>query len=139
MRDEIISKLEQLAEYVRILREYQQHSVDEILKNKTLKGAIERYLQVSLECVLDAGEIIISAEGLGKPESYREVILILGEKGIIPEEFAEDFAPAAGFRNVLVHAYSKVDVEELHNNLQTRLDDFDKFARYVSEYLKSRE
>ncbi|MEA1925133.1 MAG: DUF86 domain-containing protein [Candidatus Altiarchaeota archaeon] len=93
-------------------------------------------MQVSLECILDVGEIIISKEGLGKPESYREVIQILGENNIIPEEFAEKFAPAAGFRNILVHAYSKIDVDELYNNLQTRLDDFEEFAKYVSKHLE---
>ncbi|OYT52868.1 MAG: hypothetical protein B6U72_07280 [Candidatus Altiarchaeales archaeon ex4484_2] len=136
MKKEIISKLEQLSEYMKILREYQQHPIEEIRDNKTLKAAVERYMQVSLECILDVGEIIISKEGLGKPESYREVIQILGENNIIPKEFAEKFAPAAGFRNILVHAYSKIDVDELYNNLQTRLDDFEEFAKHIAKHLK---
>ncbi|HPQ05458.1 MAG TPA: DUF86 domain-containing protein [Methanothermobacter sp.] len=32
-----------------------------------------------------------------------EVIEILGEIGILPRDFADKFAPAAGFRNILVH------------------------------------
>jgi uncharacterized protein YutE (UPF0331/DUF86 family) len=28
------------------------------------------------------------------------------------------------FRNILVHAYAHVDVERVHENLQTGLDDF---------------
>ena len=56
-------------------------------------------------------------------------------KGIVPNEFAYHFAPIAGFRNILVHEYSKVDLKEVHRHLQESLPDFDKFARYIANYL----
>jgi len=55
MKNEILSKLERLQEYVRILNSYRKYSIQEIKKDFTLKGAVERYLEVSLECVLDIG------------------------------------------------------------------------------------
>jgi len=39
--------------------------------------------------------MIISREKLKRPESYQEVILILGEQGILPGNFAIKFAPSA--------------------------------------------
>lgn len=95
-------------------------------------------MQVALECVLDIGEMIISYENLRKPDSYREIIKILGENKILPKEFARRFALAAGFRNVLVHMYAEVDIEELYKYLRNNLSDFDKFARYIAVYLKSK-
>ncbi len=38
-------------------------------KDHTLKGAIERYLEVALECTIDIGEMIISREKLKRPET----------------------------------------------------------------------
>ncbi len=62
MRLEIIDKLELLEEYITMLKDLQQYSLEEIEKNYVLRGAVERYLQVSLESMLDIGEIIISEE-----------------------------------------------------------------------------
>jgi len=91
MKDEIVSRLDKLKEYTDLLKGYQKYSLEQLKKDFTLRGAVERYLELALECVIDIGEMIISAEGLRKPEKYREVIEILGEKNIIPKHFAEKF------------------------------------------------
>jgi uncharacterized protein YutE (UPF0331/DUF86 family) len=138
MMEEIAFKLEMPRKYVGILRNYQKHGIEELEGDITLRGAVERYLEVALECALDIGEMVISAEKLEKPEGYREVIEILGKKGVLPQEFSEKLAPAAGFRNILVHAYAEVDIEKLYKLLQNNLEDFDEFSRHIAKYLEER-
>ncbi|MGC9336908.1 MAG: type VII toxin-antitoxin system HepT family RNase toxin [Candidatus Cloacimonadia bacterium] len=101
-----------------------------------LRSAIERNLQLAIESALDVGEVIISARGFEKPEDYRSVILILGRHNVIPRDFAERFAEAAKFRNILVHMYAEVDGEMLYGILQNNRGDFDEFAKYIARYLK---
>lgn len=48
MREEIYSKLEDLKKYVQFLRSYQSHRKEELRENYTLRGAVERYLQLAL-------------------------------------------------------------------------------------------
>ncbi|WYM86760.1 DUF86 domain-containing protein [Methanolobus sp. WCC5] len=110
----------------------------ELEKNYQLRSAVERNFQLAIESAIDIGEMIISREGFERPEVYRSVFLILGNHGIIPPEFAEGFAQAAGLRNVLVHIYEEVDIDILHMFLTERLEDFDEFARHTARYL-SRE
>jgi len=136
MRDEISSKLEQLGEYVRILKTYQNRTLTDLNEDFTLRGAVERYLGLALQCSLDIGEMIISKEKLRTPETYREIIEILGENGILPKNFAQRFAFAAGFRNILIHMYADIDVEEVHQFLQENLGDFDEFAKSIAEHLE---
>lgn len=131
----IAFKLENLREYTRYLRSYQKHSLNEIENDYTLRAAIERYFQLSIECVIDICQIIISGLKLKRPVSYRESIDILGSEKIIPDDFAYYFAPITGFRNVLVHEYTEIDLAEVYRHLQKDLDDFDKFSKYISEYL----
>jgi uncharacterized protein YutE (UPF0331/DUF86 family) len=139
MKNEILNKLERLEGYVKILNSYKRYSIQDINEDFTLRGAIERYLEVSLECCIDIGEMIISSLGLRKPETYKEVIGILGEEGILPEGFAGRFAEAAKFRNILVHMYAEVDVETVYKVLQNNLRDFDEFAKYIARYLEKVE
>ncbi|NLU04642.1 MAG: DUF86 domain-containing protein [Methanothermobacter sp.] len=136
MKNEISSKLERLGEYLKILRGYQSHTLEDLKYDVTLRGAVERYLEVSIESCLDIGEMIISQERARKPETYREVIEILGEIGVLPEDFVDKFAPAAGFRNILVHMYAEIDIEKVYGYLQNNLDDINNFARFIAEYLK---
>ena len=121
--------------YVEILRGYRGHTLEEVKANPTLRGAIERYLQVALECTFDVGEMIVSLRGFRKPRTYREVIEILGEKGVLSAKFVKRFAPAAGFRNILVHMYAEVSVEKVHKFLQENLEDFNDFAKQIAKYL----
>jgi len=134
-REDILQKMEVLREYVGYLKGYQKYTLDELKKDHTLRGAVERYFELAIECVVDIAEIIISDLRLRKPEEYREAIDILGEKGIIPDKFAYYFAPIAGFRNILVHEYTKVDLKEVYRHLKEDLPDFDRFARYIADYL----
>ena len=136
MKNEILNKLERLQRYVRILNTYKKCTIQDITEDFTLCGAIERYLEVSLECVLDIGEMVISHGGFRKPETYKEIIEILGEVGILPDEFAERFADAAKFRNILVHMYAEIDLEMVYEILQNNLGDFNDFAGYIARYIE---
>ena len=138
MIEEITFKLEQLREYVGLLKEYQACDFEEIRINRTLRGAIERYMEISLACMIDICEMIISGEKLRRPDSYREVILTLGQFDILPKAFAEKLAPATGFRNVLVHMYADINLEILYSHLQNDIDDFEEFAGYIAKYLVSK-
>lgn len=139
MKDEIISKLELLSGYVKNLRSYMKYSVEDIKNDFTIRGALERYLELSLECSIDIAEMIISYENMKRPDSYREVILALGRAGILPEDFAERFSNAAGLRNILVHMYATIDINEIYYNLTENLKDFDAFAKYIAVYLEKKE
>ena len=47
MNDEITSKIEQLIEYLNILKDYQHFKIEDLKRDHTLKGAVERYLEIA--------------------------------------------------------------------------------------------
>ncbi|MBU0530235.1 MAG: DUF86 domain-containing protein [Nanoarchaeota archaeon] len=136
MKAEIEVKLRELKKYAQLLNGYKKESISSLEKNPTLRGAVERYLQLSIEIVIEIGEMIIANRGFRKPETYREVIELLGEEDVIQKAFAKKLAPAAGFRNILIHRYGEVKIEELYRHLQNDIKDFDTFAKQISSYLK---
>jgi uncharacterized protein YutE (UPF0331/DUF86 family) len=136
--EKISRKLRFMKKYVDFLREYKSKSVEELEKDDLLKAAIERNFQLAIESALDIGEVIISECDFEKPEEYRDIMLILGKHKILPEEFAERFSRAAGFRNILVHMYEEVDAKKLHEYLHNNLEDFSEFARFIARYLEKK-
>jgi len=137
-KEKISLKLRSMKKYVDFLSSKRNVSREELEGNYELRSAIERNFQLAIESALDIGEIIISVEGFEKPEDYKSVILILRKHDILPKDFAEEFALAAGFRNVLVHMYEEVDIGILHDFLHNKLDDFDAFAKFMVEYIRSK-
>jgi len=136
-KEKILLKLRSMKSYVDFLKSHKKTAKEELERNYLLRSAIERNFQLALECVLDIGEMIISMEEFRKPEDYKDVIEILGKEGILPEKFAKKFAPAASFRNILVHKYAEIDLGELHKNLQ-KLGDLDVFACCAAKYLEKK-
>lgn len=101
-----------------------------------LRSSVERNLHIALESMLDIGEMIISKENFEKPESYADVIKILGKEGILPEELAKRLENAARFRNVLVHLYNKIDTDLLYRNLKN-LRDLSEFAKHIAKHCEN--
>ncbi|MCS4039820.1 uncharacterized protein YutE (UPF0331/DUF86 family) [Salinibacter ruber] len=73
-----------------------------------------------------------------RSQDYYEAIRQQGELGVLPSEFADRLAPLAGFRNVLAHQYLGVNWDEVYSHLQ-QLDDLDRFAKHIRQWLQMRE
>lgn len=98
---------------------------------------MERNLEVAAQCCIDIANRIISIEGAPKPTDYYESFIRLGEIGVLPIKFAQQFASIAGFRNILVHEYLAVDWNEVYIHLQN-LDDLYTFAESIRQWLANR-
>ncbi len=131
-------KLEKLQEYISYLKGYRAHCLDEVKNDHTLTGAMLHYLQLSIECVLDIGEMMISALRLRKPDQAREIFVILAEQGIIAKDFARDFSAVAGLRNILVHEYADIDIERIYHYIHDPLNDFDLYARKIAQHISNK-
>lgn len=127
--------LAMLARYVRILRDLSKIPLDEYRADPRNFGSAERFLQLAIETTLSIGHHIISASGFDQPASYAEVFRVLGKEAVLDAGFAASLEPMARMRNRLVHHYEDVEPARVHELLQTHLDDFDRFAQAIAEYL----
>ena len=115
---------------------FKDKPLSEIENDLYFKDIIERNFEIAAQCVLDiSNRVIALAEG-EKPIDYFTAILILGDLGILPQEFARKLAPIAGFRNILVHLYLEVDWNIVYNQLH-ELSDLYKFIEYIQNWLKT--
>ena len=105
--------------------------------NLRLRRAIERGLHISIESCLDIGRHLIALESLPFPETNKEVFQTLARAGIIPRTLLPSLLGMAGFRNLVVHEYVKIDDHEVYKILQHQLGDFDTFAEAIIDHLES--
>lgn len=131
----VTDRLERLAEYVSALHRYRAMTCDEIASDIGHTWAVEHGLQLSIQCVIDVCDHLVAELGLGTPRTHPDAVELLIEAGILPSAMLERLTGMMRFRNVLVHAYARVDVRRVCENLGTGLDDFAEFARCVLEFL----
>lgn len=98
---------------------------------------VEHTLQLAIQAALDVASHIVSEERLGEPLTNRQLFDRLSKGGWIDRELADRIANMAGFRNILVHGYTDVDVAIVQDVIQHHLGDLDSFVLAIRKNLSS--
>lgn len=99
---------------------------------------VEHTLQVALQAIQDIASHLVAEEKLGEPRTNSELLQLLAGAGWISADLAQRLRQAIGFRNVLVHGYTEVDLQILRDILANRSADLASFSAEISKALKER-
>jgi uncharacterized protein YutE (UPF0331/DUF86 family) len=135
----IVARLGVIANSVNALKDLQELTYDEFAVDHILHASAERHFQVAIQAALDIGGMLLAEVSPTVPANYADIFLQLADIGVLPLDFAQKIVGMAKFRNVLVHLYLEVDLQKVYYYLQHDLEDFDRYMRYVSEYLAGLE
>jgi len=131
----ILSKIDELNQYLSELKEIKISSLDEYINSIEKKRACERLLQISIETVIDICNILVSGLKLGLPSDEEDIFKKLENKKLISKETIKLLREMKGFRNILVHNYGDVDDELVFALISKRLGDFNKFKGEIQKNL----
>jgi uncharacterized protein YutE (UPF0331/DUF86 family) len=134
-REVLRRRLNKLDEYLGILRRLQTYELEAFLSDPEHYGSAERFLQLTIEALIDMGSHVIADLGLGMVESYRDVPRILVEHDYITADQEDLWIQMIGFRNVLVHDYLDIDRRLVHTVLQENLEDITTLRRVFAQWL----
>lgn len=135
-REVIVRHLQDLEEALRILSRHRKITLKQLREDIERRWIIEHGLLRAIQNCLDIGEHILLAGGISKLERYADIFEALGKQKILPKPFALSLRKMAGFRNLLVHEYTQIDLRKLHRILKTRLKDFSRFAKHVAAFIQ---
>lgn len=110
----IESRLGQLTKYASLVQRIIDRGKQEVWADELLRGALERYMHLSVESMMDISKHFVSALRLGVPETYRELVDLLISRGIMTDATGSELKELVGLRNILVHRYSDVELETLY-------------------------
>jgi len=132
----IDKKLNDLNENIVMLNEFRKISLEDLKKSLKDQWAIFYGLQISIQTIIDIGNHILAALKENQIEEYVDIIDKLGEKEIIPKDFAVRIRGMAGLRNLLVHEYGIINIPKIYDLLQNNISDFEEFQNYIRKYLE---
>src|SRR5450432_2124316 len=117
--DLVAKKLAFIETCLRELRELGRP--DRIALDLKERRFVEHTLQICIQAALDVASHIASDERLGEPDANVGLFDLLVPAGWLSRETAGFLRLAAGFRNVLVHGYTAVDLQVVRAVLEQRL------------------
>lgn len=100
------------------------------------KYALERITHMLIEAVLDVGRMMIDGFVMRDPGSYEDIIDILADEKVIPEEDMDAYKSLIRLRKMVVTDFIKVDHQLLYETLDEIKEVLLKFPNYVRTYLK---
>ncbi len=99
--------------------------------NFTRQDAAVLNVQRACEAVLDMGQHLVRREGLGVPQSARDVFELLAQSGWISPELSVALKRMVAFRNIAVHDYQALLLPILVNVITEHLGEFLDFTQVV--------
>ena len=137
-RQKIFEKLENLKEYLGYLNKLkaEAQSEEEFVSDFHVFGNTERYLQLSIQSILDIAHLIIIDLDLKRPDDNYEAVSILYDNKVVSESLASKLAKMVGLRNILVHEYGKIDRKKVYEVLTTQTGDLEEFQNQIVSYLQ---
>lgn len=130
----INDKLFRLQESTRIIEELLSEEGEKVINDERLKSALYFNLVISIETILDIGNHIL-AESFNMPaSSYKDIILGLGIKEVVPKEFSLRNQDMGDFRNKIIHDYDRIDDVQAYQYAQKAGEIFRNFAKSFIEF-----
>jgi len=133
--DVIEKGISNIRKYLSILNNYKDISIENLLNDLTLRGAVERYLYLAVQATIDLAEAIISYNELRRPATFSETFEILNEHNMISKEVKTSMIQMTRFRNRITHDYGDIDYNIVYDILINRLIDIDSFLEEISKKL----
>lgn len=135
-RELVQSLLLQLEERLTLLKKHRPHRLADLQRDAVLHNACLHLLQTAVEICLDIANHCIADAGWRTPSSSRDAFLVLFEQGVITKPLLTTCQHMAGFRNIVVHMYEKVELADVYAILRHHLKDFSLFAQAMQRFLK---
>ena len=129
-------RLLRLEEVVSELERLKSLGQDALRGSLSLMWAVERGLQLGAELIFDIGNHILSAQYGVSPDEYRNVVLHLAQQGVVGTDLQDRLEGLAGFRNLLVHDYVRLNPQKVLEVLERAPGDLSLFYREIRKWLE---
>jgi len=96
-----------------------------------LDAAVQRWLQISIQCCIDLGDSLLSLLGEPEPPRQRDVFPVLVRRGVISEATSQGLIELAVYRNTHVHAYESLSPALTWAKMKSELPVLKEFASFA--------
>ena len=133
--DYVKARLARLREYTQLLQDLKPIDHTKFKSDPKLYGLAQWYLQQAVELLFGTGAYLVMALALPKPEAYHDILDAVAGRGLIERPLAYRLEHLANLRNLLAYDREQTDIDDVYQQIQTRLPDLRAFADQIDRFL----
>ena len=103
-----------------------------LVASSDASDAVVLHLWQATQLVIDLAVSVCVARGAGTPQSYADAFRRLQAAGLIDGALADRLVRAAGFRNLVAHAYDRLDMTRVYQAARTGPADLRAFVATIA-------
>lgn len=134
-RDIILAKAGSVERHLNRIKEKCNTDLQTFLKDIDSQESILFNLQMDIQNCIDIAAHIISEEGLGVPGSANEMFYLLEENRFLDGDITGKMIKAVGFRNLIVHEYGKIELDQVFEVAKKDIYDFAEYIKSIIQKL----
>jgi uncharacterized protein YutE (UPF0331/DUF86 family) len=131
------ARLDQMRTILRTMEGAGEMSRERLEAEPLTRAAVERFLQALVDLAVDINAHLAVAELDEAPVTAKRSFDAAARAGVISSPLATALAPAAGLRNILVHAYLDIDLDKVAAAVPRVEELFSDYVRQVATYVLS--
>ncbi len=134
-KEGVVDHLRELSAALDDWERYKHIDLEHLKIDRDKMNMVLHAMLVAIQSAIDISNHLIAEKKLRKPATYRETFEIIYEAGLISHQLGESMSDLAGFRNVLVHIYWKLDMDEIYGILQNDFECIKEFEIHIKKIL----
>ena len=134
-KDLILAKAGSVKSHLNRVIEKRNVDLDSFMKDIDRQESILFNIQTAVQNCIDIAAHIISEESFGVPGSTTEMLYILGKNGYLDNDLTQKMVKAVGFRNLIVHEYGKIELEQVYEIAQNDINDLNEYLKAIIKKL----
>jgi uncharacterized protein YutE (UPF0331/DUF86 family) len=134
-KDLILAKAGSVKSHLNRVIEKRNVDLDSFIKDIDRQESILFNIQTAVQNCIDIAAHIISEESFGVPGSTTEMLYILEKNGYLDKDLTLKMVKAVGFRNLIVHEYGKIELEQAYEIAQNDINDLNEYLKAIFKKL----
>lgn len=119
--------------HLRRVSERLPESAEKMLPSTDASDAVVLHLWQATQIVIDLAMAACLSLKLGTPSSYADAFRMLEKAGVLDRGLANRLVRAAGFRNIVAHAYETLDMRRVYEAASSGPPDLLAFLAILSD------
>ena len=131
----VLAKAGSVKKHLNRIFEKRKVDLDRFLNDIDIQESILFNVQMAVQNCIDIAAHIISEEGLGVPGSTTEMFFALQNHGYLDQNLTMAMVRAVGFRNLIVHEYGKIELEQVYEIAHNDIGDLNAYLKAIIKKL----
>ena len=134
-KDLILAKAGSVKSHLNRVLEKRNVDLDSFIKDIDRQESILFNIQTAVQNCIDIAAHIISEESFGVPGSTTEMLYVLEKNGYLENDLTQKMVKAVGFRNLIVHEYGKIELEQVYEIAKSDINDLNEYLKAIIKKL----